>query len=143
MNPNTFRYRRGVGDVEPTQQMAPSAAPAPVEEEAWQTLDLSLLANASARDQGVNIDKDGDFLVTHLWGTSTGSYNLQVRLYSGRPLSSAPVSNTNMVGTVAFKTPIKPMLYPAGSRISIDFIDTSGADNDIQIVFGGIRLVKR
>ena len=137
MNPYRNPTRpRGMGAIEPAQPAAPVA---PIEEEQIIPLTKVLTSLQSSLDVGVNIDKDSDFWLTHLWGKSTGAYTILLRHHNGRGLSTVPIRSDNLVGTVQFRTPLKPMLFPAGSRISVDLTDTSAAGNTIELCFGGIR----
>jgi len=130
------QFRGNLGNV-------PAAPLPPVEEEMLVPLTVSLTASQTARDVGKDIDKDGDFVLTHVWGKADAVYSILLRFYTGRALMSAPVRSDNFVGTVQFKTALKPMLYPAGSRISVDLYELQAATNDIELVFGGIRQIRQ
>ncbi len=92
----------------------------------------------------VNIDRDSDFMLTGINGSSTGTYTLNVRLPSGRLIGSAQVNNTNFIGAANQPTAIgPPPIYRAGSTgPEVDLTDTSNAGNTIQIVFSGIRRLR-
>lgn len=121
-----------------------SAAPNFVEEPAQYIFSYTLTALQSVGRVPVNIDRDSDFLLTGVNGSSTGTYTLNFRLPSGRLIGSAQVNNTNFIGTANQPTAIgPPPLYRAGSTgPEIDLTDTSNASNVLQIVFSGIRRIR-
>jgi len=114
------------------------------EEPAQYIFGYTLTANQAVQRIPVNIDRDSDFLLTGINGSSTGTYTLNVRLPSGRLLGSAQVNNTNFIGTANQPTAIgPPPIYRAGSTgPELDLTDTSGAGNTLQIVFSGIRRLR-
>jgi hypothetical protein len=104
--------------------------------------DLTLQANAESRDLSQYFAKDSTFLWTGVAGSQTGLFQVQFQLPDGRLLSSAPVRNSNIIGTAQFPVPIWPAVRigPNG-KIGIATIkDLSGAANTIQIVFLGVRV---
>jgi hypothetical protein len=92
----------------------------------------------------VNIDRDSDFMLTGVNGSSTGGYNLNFRLPRGRQVGSALVAAANLIGAANQPTSIgPPPVYRAGSTgPEIDLTDTSNAGNTIQIVFSGVRRLR-
>jgi len=128
----------GLGEAAVTQD--PQATQQFYDEPASYPFDVTLTANQALKDLSQFFDRDSDFYWTGLVGTQTGAYNLRLQLPSGRFLSSAPVKNTNLVGTAQFPVPIFPAVrVPGGGKIGIEVTDTSGAGNTIQLVFIGIR----
>ncbi len=105
-------------------------------------LQLTLTANQPLNLQKVNIDKDSDFILTGIHGTSTGSYTINFRLPSGRQFANGTqIRNTNLVGTANQPAAIGPeLVYPAGGiGPAVDITETSGAGNTIEIIFSGLR----
>jgi hypothetical protein len=133
--------------------MSSAAAPNPsnkttqatyVEEPAMYTFNYTLTADQAVQRVPVNIDRDSDFLLTGINGSSTGTYTLNVRLPSGRLIASAQINNTNFIGAANQPTAIgPPPIYRAGSTgPELDLTDTSGAGNTLQIIFQGIRRIR-
>jgi hypothetical protein len=115
-----------------------------VEEPANYVFNYTLTALQSVQRVPVNIDRDSDFMLTGINGSSTGSYNLNFRLPSGRQIGSALVASTNLIGAANQPTSIgPPPVYRAGSTgPEIDLTDTSNANNTLQIVFSGVRRLR-
>ncbi len=131
--------------------MSSSAQPQPTaqqptftEEPAQYIFTQILTANQPLNNLSVNIDRDADFLLTGINGSSTGAYTLNFKLPSGRKINNVQVSNQNMIGTANQPTAIgPPPLYRAGSvGPQLDLTDTSGAGNTVVIVFSGIRRIR-
>lgn len=128
----------------PTASSSPSNQPTYVEEPANYVFTYSLTALQAVQQVAVNIDRDSDFLLTGLNGSSTGAYTLNFRLPSGRLISSAQILNTDIIGTANQPTAIgPPPIYRAGSTgPQVDLTDTSDADNNVTIIFSGIRRIR-
>lgn len=111
------------------------------EEPAIYPFQIVLTANQRLQDQKVPIDPDSDFELTGIHGTSTGSYTINFKLPSGRPLSNNPIQNVNLIGTSNQPTAIGPTQVYGAKTVgpAIDIVDTSGASNTIEICFDGIR----
>lgn len=118
--------------------------PTYVEEPAIYEFTTQLTSDESVTDVAVNIDRDSDFLLTGIWGSSTGEYTLNFRLPSGRQISNQQILNTDLIGTANQPTSIgPPPIYRAGSvGPQLDLTDISGATNNITILFGGIRRIR-
>lgn len=93
----------------------------------------------------VPIDRDADFLLTGVNGSSTGSYTINLYLPSGRQMASSSMQNANFVSpdpqqpTAILATP----LYRSGSNgPALDLANTSGGSNTIEIEFSGIRRLR-
>jgi hypothetical protein len=121
-----------------------SAQPTFVEEPAIYVFQLTLTANQALQRVPVNIDRDSDFLLTGINGSSTGTYSLNVRLPSGRLIGSSQINNVNFIGAANQPTSIgPPPIYRAGSTgPELDLTETSGSSNIVQIVFNGIRRLR-
>lgn len=119
-------------------------APQFVEEPASYIFNFTLTANQKVGQVPVNIDRDSDFMLTGINGSSTGTYTLNIRLPSGRLICSSQINNTNFIGVANQPTAVGPCpVYRAGSTgPEIDLTDTSGASNVLQIVFSGIRRLR-
>jgi len=115
-----------------------------VEEPQLYPYTVSLTSGQHLEAQNVNIDRDADFCLTGVNGSSDGEYTLNFRTPSGRLISTAEILNTDIIGTANQPTAIgPPMIYRAGSvGPQLNITDVSGSTNDIVIVFSGIRRVK-
>jgi hypothetical protein len=122
----------------------PNAQPQFVEEPANYVFQYTLTANQVAINIPVNIDRDSDFCLTGLNGSSTGTFTMNFRLPSGRLICSQNVQNTNLLGTANIPTTIgPPPIYRAGSTgPELSLTDTSGAGNTVTIVFSGVRRLR-
>ena len=125
-------------------QPLPATQPDYVEEAAIYLFTVSLTSDQHIANAPVNIDRDTDWLWTGLNGSSTGAYTVNFRLPSGREISNAEILNTDIVGTANQPTGIgPPPIYRAGTiGPQVTITDVSGADNDVIIVFSGIRRVR-
>jgi hypothetical protein len=90
----------------------------------------------------LNVEMDSDFLLLWIQGNATSPlYQLRLRLPKGRPLSNVYLNSANIVGTAAFPVVLPvPALYTAGSQIGFDLLETSGAQNTVQLCFVGKRI---
>jgi hypothetical protein len=128
----------------PSASSNPDNQPTYVEEPAIYVFNTTLTANQHVGQVAVNIDRDSDFLLTGLNGSSTGAYTLNFRLPSGRMVSTAEILNTDLLGTANQPTAVgPPPIYRAGSTgPQLDLSDTSGESNNLRIVFSGIRRLR-
>jgi hypothetical protein len=119
-----------------------------VEEPAEYIFNASLTNQVQTPFVPVNIDRDSDFLLTGINGSSTGAFTMNFQLPSQRSFANAPVNNGNILGTASIPAAIgPPPVYRAGSiGPAVQLQDTSGASggspNVIQIVFSGIRRLR-
>lgn len=114
-------------------------------EEPCAYLFTATLSNAERRGQvAVNIDRDSDFMLTGIHGSSDGDYTLNFRLPSGRLWGNAEVPNSDVIGTANQPTAIgPPPIYRAGSvgpQLNLTNLETS--NNTVVIVFDGIRRIR-
>ncbi|MCS7261031.1 MAG: hypothetical protein NZ765_09645 [Anaerolineae bacterium] len=110
------------------------------EEPAAYVLDVSLSGNQERLDVPLFTDSDSEFILEALAGTSTGAYQIRVRLPNGRYMSNAAVRNANAVGSAQFPVPIIPTVtVPPGGRLGFDLKDLSGQSNTVQLVLLGRR----
>lgn len=118
--------------------------PTYVEEPALYVFTMSLTADQHVPNVAVNIDRDSDFLLTGINGSSDGAYTLNFQLPSGRLVSNAEILNTDLLGTANQPTAIgPPPIYRAGSiGPQLTLTDISGTTNNITIVFSGIRRLR-
>ena len=119
-----------------------TAAHAITEEDYKLVVNLSLAENAAFPDLRAPVDADGDFIVTDVYGTSTGAYSIAFRNAGGRALSSAEISNANAIGTAQFPVPFGGVQYPAGGQIAYSITNAYAGTNAIQLVLRGIKLRK-
>lgn len=143
-----MRYVLGEAPIE--QQAPPDAQESlyqhslaeagPSEEPGHYVFKRSLLASEKAPNLRQPIDGDSDFVLTAIYGRSTGTFTLNISDRAGKPIYSAEADSRNVMGTAQFPVPIRPALwFPAGGQISISATDTSAAPNDLEIVFQGIK----
>ena len=103
--------------------------------------DVALLASQQLLSQPRGIDGDSDFEWLALAGTSTGTFDVNVQLASGRRIANAWVNSVNIVGTAQFPVALPvAALFPRSGAINIDIRDTSGAPNTVQLIFIGRKL---
>lgn len=128
----------------PTAGASPADQPTFVEEPAIYVFIQQLTALQHVGQVAVNIDRDSDFLLTGINGSSDGAYTLNFRLPSGRLISNAEILNTDLLGTANQPTAIgPPPIYRAGSvGPQLDLTDVSNATNNLIIVFSGIRRLR-
>lgn len=122
----------------------PENQPTYVEEPAIYVFTQQLTTGEHIGQVAVNIDRDSDFLLTGINGSSDGAYTLNFRLPSGRLISNAEILNTDIIGTANQPTAIGPSpIYRAGSvGPQLDLTDVSGDTNNLIIVFSGIRRLR-
>lgn len=123
---------------------APANQPTYVEEPAIYISVVTLAPNQNIQDLAVNIDRDSDFMLTGLNGSSDGAYSINFRLPSGRQISNAQVLNTDLLGTANQPTAIgPPPIYRAGSTgPQLTLNELSGVANNARIIFSGIRRIR-
>ena len=129
----------------PQSQGGATAQPNFVEEPATYVANLTLTSMLHLERVPVNIDRDSDFLMTGINGTSTGGYTINFRLPSGRLIGSQEMINSQFVSNAPNQpTAIgPPPVYRAGSTgPEINITDTSGAGNTVQLIFSGIRRLR-
>lgn len=122
----------------------PNNQPQFVEEPAWYLFTVSLTADQAVIGASVNIDRDADFTLTGIHGSSDGLFTVNMRLPSGRNISNAQILSTDFLGTANQPTAMgPPPIYRAGSvGPQLDLTDVSGDNNVLFIVFTGIRRIK-
>ena len=128
----------------PSASSTPANQPTYVEEPAMYVYTITLTALEAVQQASVNIDRDSDFLLTGINGSSTGNYTLNFRLPSGRLVANTQILNIDLIGTANQPTAIgPPPIYRAGSvGPQLDLTDVSNASNTIIIVFSGIRRLR-
>lgn len=130
--------------MSPQASASPQNQPTYVEEPATYLFTIALTADEHVPNASVNIDRDSDFLLTGIYGSSTGAYTLNFRLPSGRLYSNAELLNTDLLGTANQPTAIgPPPIYRAGSvGPQLELTDVSAATNNVAIIFVGIRRLR-
>lgn len=128
----------------PTVVTDPNNQPDFVEEAAWYLYTVTLNANQSVKGASVNIDRDSDFTLTGVHGSSDGLFTMNMRLPSGRLISNAQILSTDWLGTANQPTAMgPPPIYRAGSvGPQLDLTEVSGDTNVLFIIFTGIRRIK-
>jgi hypothetical protein len=124
----------------------PDSTPATayVEEPAFLVLQIVLTALQPLTRLPMTIDRDSDFLLTGIHGTSTGGYKINFRTPSGRTFANNQIQNVNLVGVANQPTPIGPPLAYAAASTGpmLDITDTSNANNTVELIFSGIRRLR-
>lgn len=130
--------------MSPQASSNPANQPTYVEEPAAYLFSQALTSDQALQQISVNIDRDSDFLLTGINGSSTGGYTFNFRLPSGRLYSNAQIPNTDIIGSANQPTAIgPPPIYRAGSvGPQVDLTDTSGAGNQVYVLFTGIRRIR-
>jgi len=115
-----------------------------VEEPAIYYFTQQLTGDQHIPNVAVNIDRDSDFCLTGVSGSSDGAYTLNFQLPSGRQIANAEMLNTDFVGVPNQPTAIgPPPIYRAGSiGPQLTLTDTSGSTNNVRIAFQGIRRLR-
>ena len=129
----------------PASQGGATSQPNFIEEPATYVFNYTLTSGQAVTRVAVNIDRDSDFLLTGINGTSTGGYTLNVRLPSGRLIASQQMINSQFVSNAPNQpTAIgPPPIYRAGSTgPELDLTDTSMNSNTLQIIFSGLRRLR-
>ena len=112
----------------------------PSEEAGYYVYKHHLNANGNEPDLTQSIDGDSDFVLVSLHGKSTGTFNINIKDRSGKPIYSSSADASNVVGTAQLPVRIRPALvFPAAGQIGISLQDTSGSGNDVELIFTGIR----
>lgn|GEM_PF-1750108 len=112
----------------------------PSEEVGYYVFTQTLAANQNLPDLTQFIDGDSDFQLVSIHGKSTGSYNINIKDNSSKPIYSSSADASLVVGTAQLPCRIRPSLfYPAAGKIGISLQDTSGAPNTVQLVFTGVK----
>ena len=104
--------------------------------------DVSLTALQALTDQAVAIHVDSDFCWRSLLlADYDGAFSIRFSDAQGYFLSAAKILNGNFLsGGVPYPFPIFPeLILPAGSRLGIEITDLSNDDNDIEILFRGVK----
>lgn len=128
----------------PQASSAADNQPTYVEEPAMYVFTETLNNGQHLGQVAVNIDRDSDFLLTGINGSSDGAYTLNFRLPSGRLIANAEILNTDLIGTANQPTAIgPPPIYRAGSvGPQLDLSNLSGGNNVVNIIFSGIRRLR-
>lgn len=123
----------------PAYQGVDPAAPAGFVDVAFSyTYPVSLTGDQLLNGQVVSIFTEADFVWRGLFFTTLGTFSIQFQDGQGYYLSSDLVFSTNMPNTPGEPWPLFPeIIYPAGGRIYLNILDTSGTTNTGQIVFVG------
>jgi hypothetical protein len=136
----------GLGEAPITDAAAPTAfdearqEAGPSEEPGYYVANFVLAGGTAYPDLTQFIDGDSDFMLVSIHGTSTGTYNIQLKDRAGRPIHSGLADARNVVGTAQLPVRVRPALFfPAAGRIGISLTDTSGAPNTVQLIFSGIK----
>jgi hypothetical protein len=135
----------GIGSPQSGGGVAPGAQPQFVEEPANYVFNYTIPGSTLVQNISVNIDRDSDFMLTGINGSSTSPlFSLNFQLPSGRLICSSPIASANFLGTPNIPTVIGPSpVYRAGSiGPAVTLQDTSGSSNTVQIVFSGIRRLR-
>lgn len=104
---------------------------------------LGIGESTAGGDYLVPLDKDSDFVLTHITGEWADDFTFNFLLPSGRPYASGEMAPENAVGTGQFPVPVYPgQFYPAGSQLRLRYTNLSAGPNDVEILFHGIKRFK-
>lgn len=103
--------------------------------------DIVLTGNENLPNQSQPTVNDSDFAWRAvIINTATGTFSVRFSDSQGYQLSQGYILNGNLQGDASSPYPIFPeIIIPAGGKIGIDLIDTSGGTNTIEIGFRGVR----
>lgn len=92
----------------------------------------------------IQTDKDSDFIVRQITGSSTGGALVTVQdMGRDRQWMNVPTHIRNLIGSGAFPNKLAtPRFVTAGSVISVQIQDISGAQNDVEFNLVGEKLYK-
>jgi hypothetical protein len=105
-----------------------------------------IFAGSDVQKSDIQISSGYNFLVTHITGTKTGAYKLDIYdTGSNRHwLHNAGLGQTNdvnLVGTVNYPfTLARPKFIKGGSVVTLTATDTSTSANTVQVVLHGYRI---
>lgn len=114
------------------------AAPETTDEAFKLVFNIVLQVGDAFPDLRVPIPTEGDVMVTDVYGSSTGAYNIQFFDAAQRPLSSAPIANVNAIGTAQLPVPFGGITYPRSGQVRVSITNTLAGVNTVQLVLGGI-----
>lgn len=108
------------------------------------TYDVTTLVGVSLRDQQVPISQDADFYLRAVHYSQqagfVGAFNYRLADAQGYQMSSGMITNGNLSNSAARPTVVFPEhMFPAGSRIIIDFDNVAGVEIRTQICFKGVK----
>lgn len=136
----------GLGEAAAVPAQAPAEATnQPFEQVGKYVFKKTLAAKGNAGDGFDDlaqiIDKISDFVWLSVCAISTGAFSVNFKDNGGRELFSSQAQAANVIGTGQFPVPMGPpgLFYPAGGRIGIALANLTDAQNDIEIVFIGIK----
>jgi hypothetical protein len=102
-----------------------------------------IVALNSSLSVSLQIQQDADFEVVFLAGTRTSPL-LTVAMSdgaTGRSFSNAPVNVDNFFGTAQLPFPlVEPYVFARSTSVNFAFLDSSGAQNTVQVVLRGYKL---
>jgi hypothetical protein len=127
-----------LGDTAASQPAAPAAAP--IERAYKLVINQTLAQSATFSDLRAQIDSDGDFIVTDVYGSSTGSFSIKFRDAGMKDLSSAEINSANAIGTAQFPVEYGAVRYRALGQLSYSITNLYAGQNVIQLVLSGFRV---
>jgi hypothetical protein len=127
-----------LGDAPPAAPAAPAAAP--IERAYKLVVNQTLAQNAAFADLRAAIDSDGDFIITDVYGSSTGPFSIKFRDAGMKDLSSAEINSANAIGTAQFPVEYGAVRYRALGQLSYSITNLYAGSNVIQLVLSGFRV---
>ena len=104
---------------------------------------INLTSGQLINGDTVSIFPEADFLLRGLIFTSTGTFSIQFQDGEGYYLQAGLTFSSNLPNTPGDPFPMFPeVFYPAGGKIYINILDTSGAPNTGQFLFVGASRYK-
>lgn len=109
----------------------------------WFTTDQSVVIPANGTfEVDTDIGDDGHFEITHLIGTSTGAYTINIlNPETKQSFTNGQVDSRTAVGTGQNPADFAvPWLIPAGKRLRFQYTDLSGSSNTVFTCLRGRRI---
>jgi len=102
--------------------------------------EISLTASQALTGETIAIDTDSDFVWRGLIINSDGTFTVRFADFANYYVSNAQLLSTLFSTFGGQPWPVRPeIVFPAGSRITLDLTDLSADDNTGQIIFVGCK----
>ena len=105
-------------------------------------LDKTIASTGETKDVSMKISSAHDFVATHLCGTSTAGYTVQIQdSGSNKNWFDSKMNNTNLIGSAQYPNKLpKPKFLRGGSTVTFFLYGSGAGANEIQIVLQGYEM---